>query len=165
MELTNKLNKENEDALISIASEAGFIDKKEFRNKITLFANLFKEHPDSYGFGTEVDNINPLEHSFGDGTYIRKITMPAGQLIITKIHKIKHPYFVMSGSITVITEDGVKKINAPYHGITMPGTQRIIYVNEECVFITVHPTKKTNVEEIMKDVTTETFDDPLLKLN
>lgn len=165
MESINQLNKSSEEKLVEIAQQSSLMDKKTFREKITDFSEVLNANEHTYGFGTIVDDNNPLEHFFGDGTYIRKITMPANQLIVTKIHKVKHPYFILTGSITVITEDGVHKLSAPHFGITMPGTQRIIYVHEECVFITVHPTSKTDVEEIVKDVTAEDFNDPVIKID
>ena len=94
--------------------------------------------------------------------YIREIFMPADQLITTKIHKKLHPFFVMSGRLTIISEDGIKEIKAPYHGITKPGTKRIIYTHEDTVFITVHATDKTTVDEVIKDVSTDDFNDPTL---
>ena len=53
--------------------------------------------------------------------------MPKGQIISTGIHKKEHPYFVLKGDISVLTDEGIKRIKAPYNGITKPGTKRLIY--------------------------------------
>ena len=66
--------------------------------------------------------------------------------------------------LTLVSEDGVIEIEAPYHGITKPGTKRIIYTHEDSVFITVHATDKTTVEEVTKDVVADDFSDPALAL-
>lgn len=90
--------------------------------------------------------------------------MPKGTLYLSQIHKITHPFFVMKGECTVISDIGVERIKAPYHGITKPGTQRILYIHEECVWITVHPTDKKTVDEVVEDVIAKDYNDPKLKL-
>ena len=55
-------------------------------------------------------------------------------------------------------------IEAPFHGITKKGTKRAVYIHEDVIFITVHATEKTTVEEVRKDVLAESFDDPAVLL-
>mgnify|MGYP003644296395 FL=1 len=112
--------------------------------------------------GDELDKINPLKHSFGDGCYIREIFMPAGQVIISKIHKKLHPYFIMKGKVSILTDDGIQYIEAPYSGITKPGTKRVLYMHEDTVFITVSVTDKTDLKEIEDEVIATDFNDPLI---
>ena len=90
--------------------------------------------------------------------------MPAGQIITTKIHKKDHPFFVLSGKIIVISEEGKKEIKGPYSGITVAGTKRLINVIEDCVFVTVHATDKLTIEEVTKEVIAEDFSDSLVAL-
>tara|TARA_R100000742_G_C4279614_1_gene104742 strand:- start:763 stop:1368 length:606 start_codon:yes stop_codon:yes gene_type:complete len=105
---------------------------------------------------------NPVKHSFADGCYVREIFNPANELLITKIHKKEHPFFLMQGEMSILTEDGIKHLKAPYHGITKPGTKRIIYTHTDCVFVTVHATEETDVAKIEKEVIAENFSDPLI---
>lgn len=82
----------------------------------------------------------PLEHVFLPGLYVRRVLNPKGSLVTTKIHKTRHPFFVMKGVAEVgIPGQGTETIVAPYHGITEPGTRRVIYAHEDVVWITVHP--------------------------
>ena len=46
----------------------------------------------------------PLKHSFAPGVYAREMEIPAGTLLIGKIHKHRHHNFLMKGSIIVLTE-------------------------------------------------------------
>lgn len=135
--------------------------RKKFREKIT---DLEKQGFDENIWMSEkkLHELNPVKHSFADGCYIREIFMPAQELLVTKIHKKEHAYFLMEGEMSVLTENGVKHLKAPHHGITKPGTKRIIYTHTDCVFITVHATDKTNVAEIEKDVIADNFNDPLI---
>jgi hypothetical protein len=81
----------------------------------------------------------PLVHKFTDGMYIREIFMPAGSLWTSKIHKTEHPYVVSYGKAAVsVDADEWYEITAPYTGITKPGTRRVLYILEDCIWTTFH---------------------------
>lgn len=101
----------------------------------------------------------PLKHTFVDGAYVREITMPKGALLTSKIHKIRHPYFVLRGDVSVLTENGVIRIKAPYSGITLAGTKRVLYCHEETVWTTVHITNETDLDKIEKQIIAESYDE------
>ena len=99
----------------------------------------------------------PLVHRFVPGMYIREIFMPAGSLVVSKVHGTEHPYVVSQGVLTVWTEEeGEVFIEAPYTGITLPGTRRVLYIHEDCIFTTFHPAHEqpanNTEEEILKAV-------------
>ena len=90
-----------------------------------------------------LENFEPVHclttHRFTDGMYIREIFMPAGSLITSKIHKTEHPYIVSYGKVAVsIDGDDWDEITAPYTGITKPGTRRVLYILEDCIWTTFH---------------------------
>jgi hypothetical protein len=90
-----------------------------------------------------LENCEPIRclttHRFTDGMYIREIFMPAGSLITSKIHKTEHPYIISYGK-TAVSIDGNEwnEITAPYTGITIPGTRRVLYIIEDCIWTTFH---------------------------
>jgi len=136
--------------------------KQEFREKIT---DLHEEIVQGGGLvGEDAERVNPTKHTFAGGCYIREIFNPAGILVITKIHKKEHPFFLMKGKMSILTEDGIKTIEAPHHGVTQPGTKRAIYAHEDCVFITVHATDKTTPEEVEEEVIAKDFNDSDISL-
>lgn len=103
--------------------------------------------------------MNPTTHSFADGQYIREIYNPADAVIITKIHKKNHPFFLLEGKMTIITLEETITIEAPHYGVTKAGTKRIIYTHEPCRFVTVHRTDSTSISEIEEEVVTDSFDE------
>jgi len=111
--------------------------------------------------GAMLDDCFPLKHSFGKGCYVREISVPRGTLIVTKIHKVAHPCFVLKGECSVLTEDGVKRIKAPYYCITPAGTKRVVYVHEDTVWVTVHITEETDLKKIEEEIIAKTYDDIL----
>jgi len=71
--------------------------------------------------------------------YIREIFMPAGSLITSKVHKTEHPYIVSYGKVAVsIDSNDWIEITAPYTNITKPGTRRVLYILEDCIWTTFH---------------------------
>ena len=139
------------------------VRRQTFRNKIVEFEDKLNNSELALS-QKELHEKNPVKHSFADGCYIREIFNPAGELLVTKIHKKEHPFFLMKGKMSILTEDGVKHVEATHHGITKPGTKRIIYTHTDCVFVTVHATDKTDVDEIEKEVIANDFNDPAISL-
>lgn len=134
--------------------------KKDFRENISSLEQAMV-HSGECLVGEELNAANPLKHSFAEGCYIREIYNPKNELIVTKIHKISHPFFLLKGEMSILTEKGVKRIKAPYHGITPAGTKRVIYTHEECIFVTVHVTKHKDLEQIEDEIIAKTFDEIL----
>jgi len=107
-----------------------------------------------------------LVHRFTPGLYTREIFMPAGSLITSKIHNTEHPFVVSKGVVSVFTDaDGEVLIKAPHCGITKPGTRRVLYVHEDCVWLTFHRCEDgETVEDIEKRII-EPHDNILLSGN
>ena len=90
----------------------------------------------------------PLKHSFAPGVYAREMEIPAGTLLIGKIHKHGHHNFLMKGSIIVLTEaNGVELLQAPLMIVSEEGTQRIGYAVTDTVWTTIHE-NKDNSEDL-----------------
>lgn len=126
----------------------------EFRKSICEFEEHFKKLPCAFD-GSEY----PLKHSFGKGCYVREINVPAGNMVITKIHKHDHPCFVLKGECSVFTEDGLKRIKAPTYFITPAGTKRVVYVHKDTVWVTVHVTNETDLEKIEDEIIAKSFEE------
>lgn len=108
-------------------------------------------------FITQFDQVDcNLEHSFPEGMYVRKITMPAGSIIVSRIHNFDNPFFITRGKLSVVSEnEGIVEYTAPFMGITKPNTRRILFIHEETDWTTVHlnPENSRNIEEIENRLT------------
>jgi len=94
-----------------------------------------------------------LEHVFTKGLYSRKIFMPSGSLLTSKIHMTEHQFLILQGAVTVWDEkNGTRLLFAPHSGVTHPGTRRLLYVHDDCIWITFHPTDKFTPEEVESDI-------------
>ena len=109
--------------------------------------------------GTLAECAFPLEHTFTEGAYARQMTIPKGSVIVGKIHRHAHLNFVMRGKCSVFTEQGVKAIVAPAMFVSTPGTKRVVFAQEETVWVTVHVTEETDLEKIEDQIIAKDFSD------
>ena len=128
--------------------------ENDYKKNIMLIEETLKNLPEAMK-----GDCFPLKHTFVPGMYIREITMPAGALLTSKIHKCEHPYFIIKGDVSVATEKGAVRIKAPFAGITPAGTKRLLYIHEETVWITVHRTDDTDLDKIEEQVIAKSFDE------
>ena len=97
-------------------------------------------------------------HHFAPGAYAREILLPAGSLVVGKIHRHAHVNVVSFGRALVATPDGVTEIHAPYTFISQPGTKRVVLALTDVVWTTVHVTDETDLEKIEAAVIAPSFD-------
>jgi hypothetical protein len=136
------------------------LTQREYREGVCSLQEQIKAIPGALiGDSPEYLEVCPLKHTFADGMYIREIFLPKGMLFVTKIHKKTHPYFILRGDVSVMTEGGVVEIVGPYAGITSAGTKRIILTHEDTVWITVHATTETDIAKIEDEIIAKDFDE------
>ena len=94
------------------------------------------------------------KHTFADSIYVREMTIEKGEVIMGAIHKHLHVWILLSGHITVLTEDKLEEYKAPCTVLSEPGVKRIIYGNEESIFTNVHknPTNTEDIKELEKQI-------------
>ena len=88
------------------------------------------------------------EHYFSSGMYCRKVSRPAGTLIVGKVHKEHHFFLCAKGEIIAWTENGMKRLQAGDVVESKPGTKRVTLAVEDSIGITIHKTDKTDLDEI-----------------
>lgn len=82
-----------------------------------------------------------VKHIFLHGMYIREITMPKDDLIVSMIHNTEHPFYISEGIVEVrnVLDEEPQTIVATYWGITKPGTRRVLFIREKTIWKTFHP--------------------------
>lgn len=107
----------------------------------------------------------PLRHYFAKGLYAREMLIPEGTVLTGKIHTTEHLCFITKGSISVLAEEGMRRINAPAILISKPGAKRAGFAHEDTIFVTVHATEETDLEKLEAELTAESFEDPRLPIS
>jgi|TARA_R110000744_G_scaffold141020_1_gene252356 hypothetical protein len=95
----------------------------------------------------------PLKQHIEGGLYTRELFMKKGSIIISMIHKQKHPSFLLKGKVSYLTDKGeVDTISAPHTIFTQEGSQRVFYVHEDTQWCCVYKTEAKSFEEAEFDV-------------
>ncbi len=97
-------------------------------------------------------------HHFAGGVYEREILVPEGALITGKIHLHEHLAKLVSGTMTIYSEESGGTFTGPRTFVSKPGAKRIGYAHTDCVFSTFHATELTDPEELEKILVVETKD-------
>ena len=111
---------------------------------------------------TEHDTkVFPLKHTFADGIYVRQMSMEEGSCVIGAIHNHLHVWFLLTGCISVATEDVIEDYIAPCYVVATPGTKRVIYANEDSIFVNIHknPSNNKNIEELEKEIVSANYEE------
>ena len=103
----------------------------------------------------------PLKHSFSDGVYIREMFMKKDSIVIGKLHKYSHTWFLMQGEIMVATDQGTKVYTAPCYVNARAGSKRVINAVKDSIFINIHPNplELRNIEELEDMLTCPSYND------
>ena len=80
--------------------------------------------------------------------YARVLKRPAGTVIVGKVHKREHFYIVTKGQVQVYMDNEVKTLSAGDVIVSKPGTKRVVVAVVDSICMTVHRTKKRNLEKI-----------------
>jgi hypothetical protein len=145
--------------LITVDSNEVAISNRE---KIHNLQNYLIDKADEVSIVTHQDSeLFPLKHTFADGVYIRQMSMNKDTLVIGAIHNHLHVWFLLSGIITVATEDVNEEYVAPCYIVSTPGTKRVIYANEDSIFVNVHknPTNCKDIGTLEEEIVSATFEE------
>jgi hypothetical protein len=96
--------------------------------------------------------IDPT-HMFSDGMYFRTIEIPAGTVIEGKRHRNKTMNILLKGKMTIYDGEEAHEITAPFMVESEPNTKKLGYAHEDSVWLNVHRTDSTDLNEIEKQVT------------
>jgi hypothetical protein len=90
----------------------------------------------------------PVRHWFAPGMYAREVTIPAGACVTGKIHKYPHLNIISAGDISVLTEEGVKRIQAPFTLLSPAGVKRVGFAHTDTVWTTIHASIETDLAKL-----------------
>ena len=99
----------------------------------------------------------PVQHFFIPGCYARALYLPAGTVATGKIHKHPQISILAQGDISVLTEDGMRRVQAPFVLVSPPGVKRAVYAHTDSTWITVHRTDETDVEKVEAELVATSF--------
>jgi len=106
--------------------------------------------------------FTPTDDDYGCSTYSRELFMPAGMVVVGKLHKKPHLTFLMSGTMLVVSEDGgTKRLKGPLSFVSPAGVKRAFYIEEDSTLVCVHLTKETeeaNLAAVEEEVISPSYE-------
>jgi hypothetical protein len=106
----------------------------------------------------------PISHYQIDGVYCRSMFIPAGTVITGAIHNKENISILAKGTIRITNGTESKIISAPYIMVDKPGIKRLGVSETDVTFINIWRTDTTDLDEIEKEIRSETFDEYEQKL-
>lgn len=103
----------------------------------------------------------PVEHHFSDGVYLRELRIPAGIVIIGKIHKENH-LNIVKGFCSVFTPLRKFEIEGFKTFESFAGELKVVITKSDVVWTNVHVTDSTNIDDIEKQCTADDYDELLI---
>ena len=109
-----------------------------------------KEINDS-GVGIDLE----AQHFFGEGVYVRVLSVPANHAFIGKKHKTNHVFALIQGKLAITDEYGKRAIyNAPYFFESKAGARRSLLALTDSILMNAHATDTNKtVDEIEEALT------------
>lgn len=136
---------------IEILQQVSSPEESNRRESIFQLEEQMKEH--------EQVEIPPT-HRFINGMYMREITIPKGTLLTGRIHKFDHFDVMLSGDISVSSDDGtVKRLTGINIMEGKAGKKRAGYAHEDTRWITVHASPVRDGDEMYEFLTVGTFEE------
>lgn len=96
------------------------------------------ELPQAPGFLTD--------HLFAGGMYCRKMFIPAGTTIVSKVHKTEHFFVGCCGELRVVGQSASYTLRAGDVVVSPIGTKRAVLAITDVVCLTVHRTDRTTLD-------------------
>ena len=124
---------------------------EKYNQDLATLSNIQKIEILEYGILKNFNDISkefPLTHHLCNGVYARELFIPVGTVLTGKIHKTKHISIIQQGDISVMTEEGMKRIQGPAIIQSDAGMKRAGYTHTDTIWITIHPTELTDIAEI-----------------
>ena len=98
--------------------------------------------------------IAPVKHTFADSIYVRQMDIKKGCVVVGAIHKHLHVWFLLTGHISVATENTTEDYIAPCYVVSTPGVKRVILANEDSIFVNIHknPSNTQDIDQLEKEI-------------
>ena len=122
---------------------------QEFLTRGPTLQDIF-DIQDRLAQGTPVEM--PATNQWAPHMCIRSLFIPAGTILVGKMHRTEHFNILLKGSITILMDDGPKLFEAPCIFVSKAGTKKIGYAHTDVWYANTHVTETTTEEELEAEV-------------
>lgn len=154
------INQNLQQAITDFSNEAYLTPQllDERRERICQLEEAMKTLPNSYGM--REFNEGKITHHFGTRVYGRELFIPAGNIIVSKIHRGSTINVITKGVISVICpNNGYNTYEAPHIFVSEPYTKRIVISHEDTIWFTAHGNQHniTDLDDLEDEIIAKDF--------
>lgn len=139
------------------------VSLQRIEEKLRILPRLPKNAPGGF-YRMEAADF-PLQETFAPNVYIRTIWMPRGSFVFGKFHLTEHANLVTEGSCLVSIDGEIHRIQSPCTFISKPGVRKILFMEMDVRWTTIHPTPETDPEKLRAMLVSEPDDDARERMN
>jgi hypothetical protein len=110
------------------------------------------------------ENNDQADHYFGHNVYARGLWIPAGTIVIGKLHREDRICIIAAGDCTFVNEWEKKRVKAPFVGEFKAGSKTAVFAHEDTYWIACHGTELTDPDEMVKELVSPDHEDYQLYL-
>ena len=110
------------------------------------------------GLPDQLDLDALTSHHFAPGIYVRELFIPAGTVLTGKIHRHETMNILVSGTIRVTTDDGVKELTGLQIYNSQPGMKKAALAVTDTIWLNIHPTEETDLVKIEEEFIAPSFE-------
>lgn len=106
-------------------------------------------------------------HYFGDGVYVRTLLIPAGTILVGRLHRQARVCLILTGRCTWVDETGRATVEAPWIGEFPAGSKTAVYAETDTLWaaaLGTHLKDSATVFETLTYGTREQYEQFLEKL-
>lgn len=89
-----------------------------------------------------------VRHSFAPGMYIREMDIPAGTLMVGRMHKTECVNICACGDIEILTEAGRMRVTPPFVAVSAPGTMKLGVAYADTTWVNIFRTDETDIDKL-----------------
>lgn len=123
--------------------DVALLSHEEINHKIYGAERFLASYPQA--------EIEPV-HVFAFGLYSRCLFIPKNHWITGKVHKQNDLNVVMYGRMRVLSENGFSDVEGPTQFTGKAGIKQLGFAYEDTMWITVHHTHLTNLDDIEREL-------------
>lgn len=95
------------------------------------------------------------DHFFGGGMYCRRIAIPAGRIIVSKVHNTEHMFIGCVGELMVAGQGENYTLKPGDVVISPVGTKRVVMAVTDVVVMTIHKTDPASLDDLERELVSD----------
>jgi hypothetical protein len=127
-------------------AENGMNQVSQYRQQVTALEHAIRQLPQLQ---------EELHHHFAHGIYGREMRVPAGTVLVGKIHRYSCINVILQGVVEVRSQEGAYRIEAPYVFVSPGLTKRAMVALTDLIWMTVHPANSEDLDELERELIME----------